>query len=244
MLKQPIFLSLFLISCFSWARQTFEKPYFQKTISLGESQYSYSEQVKQNCFVFENHAVIEIIDPGLTGSLVKIRPRTKTINHEEICADKFSGKEIDLKNKANTFWGAYKNFVFLRAVDQFSDRDRFEVYDSLTGENLWSAHRSNKKFFDLKKSDDGIISLEYYHHLRIYCEIVKDKSGQCWKRVYDDYKIPKDIKIDPPNCKKSFLAQKVPLKNEAFVFLKIRIPNLQKPVIKYLSAPSYCVPAP
>lgn len=221
----------------------FERSRFKKSISLAESQFAYNETVKQNCYVYSQHAVIEIIDPGLTGSKISIRPKDRFVSNDEICAENYRGRQIFLNNKATYFWGAYQHYLFVRAADDFSDRERFEVFDSLTGENLWNAHRNNGKKFELVTKDQKT-SLSYFHHLKIFCNIAQDKKNQCWKRVFLDYKIPEDLKLHSPNCHAVLKAAKLSLKSQVYIFLPVVIPDITKPKLKYLPGAAVCSIAP
>ena len=221
----------------------FEKPRLKKSVSLAESQFAYSESVKQNCYVFSHHAVIEVVDPGLTGSKISIRPKDQFMSNDELCSEKYKGRQIFLNNKATYFWGSYRNYLFVRAADDFSDRERFEVFNSLTGENLWSAHRNNSKKFTLMNNGNRV-SLSYSHHLKIFCNITRDKKNSCWKRLFVDYKIPDDIKLERPDCISSLRKASLSLNSEVYVFLPVMLTDLAKPRIKYLSGKATCSAAP
>ncbi len=223
--------------------ENFERARFKKAVSLAESQFAYNENVKQNCYVYSQHAVVEVIDPGLTGSKISIRPKDRSVTNDEICSETYQGRQIFLNNKATYFWGTYQRYIFVRAADDFSDRERFEVFDSMTGENLWNAHRNNGKKFDLVTKVQKT-SLTYYHHLKIFCNIAQDKKGLCWKRVYLDYKIPEDVKISPPNCAAVLKDSQLSPTSQVYVFLPVVLRDLAKPKIKYLPGAATCSVAP
>ncbi|MEK6773195.1 MAG: hypothetical protein AABY64_04590 [Bdellovibrionota bacterium] len=238
-----LFLLLMTANTQGAGKVGFDKAKFKKSVSLAESQFAYNESVKQNCYVFSQHAVIEYVDPGLTGSKISIRPKDTLMTSDEICSEKYKGRQLFLNNKATYFWGSFKNFLFVRAADDFSDRERFEVFDTLTGENLWNAHRNNGKNFILKMKA-GKISLTYNHHLKIFCDITLDKRNNCWKRVYLDYKIPEDIPVAHPDCRSVLKKANLSPKSQVYVFLPVTISDLKKPKIKYLPGSAICSVAP
>lgn len=238
-----VFVILFHLSLWANPPISFEKPKLKKSVSLSESQFAYNESVKQNCYIFSRHAVIEVVDPGLTGSKISIRPKDRILSNDELCSEKYKGRQIFLNNKATYFWGSYKNYLFVRAADDFSDRERFEIFDTLTGENLWNAHRNNGKSFSLV-SKNGKNALTYYHHLKVFCDITRDKRNTCWKRVFVDYKIPDDTKVTRPDCLATLKQAHLSPKSQVFVFLPVIIPDLSKPKIKYLSGNASCSAAP
>jgi hypothetical protein len=220
----------------------FDKPETSQTADLGPSELT-DGTIRFACAVYPSFAVAQVNDPGLMGlTRLTIRPRAKGVPINELCAPQgYKGTEKELPAE-DYFWGVAGSFVFVVEPDSFGGAQWFRVYDAANGQQLYEAAYTNYLGLTLIRKGTSV-GVAYHHHLKVSCQPTLE-GARCWKRLFEENKVPASLKLKKPDCKAAFRRERSPMNNNALISVPVRVDDLSKPALTFVSGRATCEPSP
>ncbi|MFN8846936.1 MAG: hypothetical protein ACK5V3_09130 [Bdellovibrionales bacterium] len=218
------------------------KPIYQKTTKMGKSRNANRRDIVQNCYVYKNFAIVEVIDPGNKGAVdMRLRPRNPKHKPAGICVKDYKGKSIQLEQMGGYFAGVAESLIFVDDSDAFGGEMAFQVIDSKNGRELFRSIRNiNEKVLIRAGKTIGI---RYTKALQVDCSLLEEGKN-CWKYILNANKIPDNNRIPMPDCAPAYEASGVTKDVRPQLAAWVRVKNLKKPEVTYLGGFIKCEPSP
>jgi hypothetical protein len=141
------------------------------------------------------------------------------------------------------FVGAKGGYLFFESADSFGDQLDFQIRSAVNGKKLFSSTRNDSEGFSLTSNKNNVVSVTFFKALKVSCPLAQE-GPSCWQKILKENEIPTTVKLVEPDCESSFKSGKSPLDNRAMVSVPVRVQDLSKPRVTFLTGAPTCIPAP
>lgn len=232
---------LFTLLLFNISYAQFETSLVLKTELLQQSELVEDERIKLTCKVFNKFVVAEKVEPGFVGNVIYVKSIKDKTDEQKLaqCNEIKLNQFRKIESQGTILWGASNRYLFLKDADELSSRTRFEIFNTDTGKMVFAGLRNNDLLYNVIHMGNNILALEYFHMYDVDCDFSNNrKPGVCWRNFIKSLQPKSAINIPVPDCPVTKNRKKYR------VFLKVQIPNIEKPRKKLLYAKPICEVAP
>ncbi|MGE3760198.1 MAG: hypothetical protein AB7H97_20705 [Pseudobdellovibrionaceae bacterium] len=189
------------------------------------------------CSDFGEFSIFESKSTNEVGS-AEIIIRRK--GQDPLCKDDFKGPSINLKIGEGHFAGIAGGILVTEGANVGEGVVESQLFSLEDGREIYRVVHDPNEEYTIKKSGKAV-SATFFAKVAVKCELPSE-GLECWKRVLEDNKIPKTVKM--PNCMAAFKREGKNIGEPAQVTVRARVGNIFKPKLEYINGSATCAPEP